>query len=116
STNVAIAERIELPWANASSVRNIQAVFDEHCVSCHSGGPEDPYAGRFYTVDVTTMDGEMLTYEIPYLDLSDRPLEAYYENEVVTYPASYVTLLYPSAMMGDSMATGDVPPEWVIPG
>lgn len=116
STNVPIAERIELPWANASSVRNIQEVFDEHCVSCHSGGPEDPYAGRFYTVDVTTMDGEMLTYEIPYLDLSDRPLEAYYENEVVTYPASYVTLLYPSAMMGDSMATGDVPPEWVIPG
>jgi len=34
----------------------------------------------------------------------------------VSYPASYVSLLYPSAMMGDSMATGDVPPEWVTPG
>ena len=34
---------------------------------------------------------------------------------MVSYPASYVSLLYPSAMMGDSMATGDVPPEWVTP-
>lgn len=116
STNIPIAERVELPWANAASRANVQDVFDRACVSCHSGGDGDPYAGRFYTVDVTTMAGEMLTYEIPYLDLSDRPLEAYYENEVVTYPASYVTLLYPSAMMGDSMATGDVPPEWVTPG
>lgn len=116
STNVPITERIELPWYNAASVENVQDVFDRHCVSCHSGGPNDPYDGRFYTVTVTTMEGEMLEYEIPYLDLSDRLLETYYENEVVSYPASYVSLLYPSAMMGDSMATGDVPPEWVVPG
>src|SRR5207253_778140 len=41
---------------------------------------------------------------------------SYYEREAVTYPASYVSLLYPSAMMGDSMVEGDVPPMWVVPG
>lgn len=111
-----IPDRMELPWYGAASRENVQDVFDRNCVSCHDGGASDPYAGRTYTVQVTTMEGEMLEYQIPYLDLSDRPIEAYYENEVVSYPASYVSLLYPSAMMGDSMAVGDVPPEWVIPG
>ncbi|HJL20138.1 MAG TPA: hypothetical protein RMH99_31015 [Sandaracinaceae bacterium LLY-WYZ-13_1] len=111
-----IADRVELPWYGASSVENVQDVLDRNCASCHDGGASDPYAGRFYTVNVTTMEGEELEYQIPYLDLSDRLIEAYYENEVVSYPASYVSLLYPSAMMGDSMATGDVPPEWIIPG
>lgn len=116
STMLSIADRIELPWYGAASRTNVQDVFDRNCVSCHSGGEDDPFAGRFYTVNVTTMEGEELMYEIPYLDLSDRLLEVFYENEVVSYPASYVTLLYPSAMMGDSTATGDVPPEWVVPG
>jgi hypothetical protein len=117
STFIPIPERIELPWYGAASRANVQDVFDRACVSCHSeGAAGNPFAGRSYTVNVTTMEGEMLTYQIPYLDLSSRPLEVFFENEVVSYPASYVTLLYPSAMMGDSMATGDVPPEWVIPG
>ncbi|MCB9593563.1 MAG: hypothetical protein H6719_12585 [Sandaracinaceae bacterium] len=116
STFRTIPDRIELPWYGAASRENIQDVLDRNCVSCHDGGAMDPYAGRFYTVEVTTMEGEMLTYDIPYLDLSDRPLEVYYENEVVNYPASYVSLLYVSAMMGDSVATGDVPPEWIVPG
>lgn len=111
-----IPDRIELPWYGAASRENIQDVLDRNCVSCHDGGASDPFAGRFYTVNVTTMEGEMLTYQIPYLDLSDTPTETYYERETVTYPASYVSLLYPSAMMGDAMATGDVPPEWIIPG
>lgn len=115
-TFVSIPERIELPWYGAASRENVQDVLDRNCVSCHAGGASDPYAGRTYTVNVTTMEGEMLTYQIPYLDLSDRAVETYYENEVVSYPASYVSLLYPSAMMGDAMATGDVPPEWIIPG
>ncbi len=111
-----IPERIELPWYGAASRENIQDVLDRNCVSCHDGGASDPYAGRSYTVNVTTMDGQMLTYQIPYLNLSDTPTETYYERETVTYPASYVSLLYPSSMMGDAMATGDVPPEWIIPG
>lgn len=114
--NIPIPERQELPWYGATSTRNIQDLFDTHCTSCHSGGATDPFAGRFYTVNVTTEEGEMLTYQIPYLDLSSRPINAYYEMETVTYPASYVSLLYPSAMMGDSEAIGDVPPMWVVPG
>jgi hypothetical protein len=116
STFRALPERTELPWYGAASRANVQEVFDRNCVSCHAGqAGVDPFAGRFYTVDVTTMEGEMLQYQIPYLDLSDRMLEVYYEDEVVSYPASYITTLYPSAMMGDSVATGDVPPMWIIP-
>jgi hypothetical protein len=59
------------------------------------------------------MEGQMLVRSCT--DLSSRQLEVYYEREVVSYPASYVTLLYPSAMMSDSIATGDVPPMWVVP-
>lgn len=116
STFVDIPDRTELPWYGAATVENVQDVLDRNCVSCHDGGATDDFAGRSYTVEVTTMEGEMLTYQIPYLDLSSRLLEVYYEREVVSYPASYISLLYPSAMMGDSMATGDVPPEWIVPG
>jgi hypothetical protein len=111
-----IPERTEVPWAGATSTANVQDVLDARCVSCHSGGDNDPFRGRTYHVDVTTMDGEMLAYDIPYLNLSSTPIEVYYENDVNSYPLSYVTLLYPSAMMSDSVATGDVPPQWVIPG
>jgi len=116
STFGSISDRVELPWFGSASRENVQDMLDRNCVSCHDGSASDPFAGRFYTVEVTTMEGEMLTYEIPYLDLSNRLLEVNYEDEVVNYPASYVSLLYVSAMMGDSMATGDVPPEWMIPG
>jgi mono/diheme cytochrome c family protein len=112
----AIPDRVELPWIDAASGQTIQDVLDANCVSCHDGGASDPYAGRTYQVSVTTEEGEMLEYDIPYLRLDDEPLQVYYEMEVVSYPASYVTLLYPSAMMGDSVASGDVPPEWVQPG
>ncbi len=116
STFRTIPDRVELPWYGAASVENVQDVLDRNCVGCHDGSASDPYAGRFYTVDVTTMDGEMMQFEIPYLDLSSRMISTYYEDEVVEYPASYVSLLYPSAMMGDSVATGDMPPEWIVPG
>lgn len=116
TTFLEIPDRVELPWFGATSRENVQDVLDRNCVRCHDGGSSDPYAGRAYTVQVTTMEGEMLEYLVPYLDLSDRLVEAFYEEETVSYPASYVSLLYPSAMMGDSMAVGDVPPEWVIPG
>lgn len=116
STFRAIADRTELPWFGASSRANVQDLFDANCVSCHDGGSSDPYAGREYTVEVTTMEGDMLEYTIPYLNLTDELVEIYYEEEVVSYPLSYVTLLYPSAMMGDVTITGDAPPEWVVPG
>jgi hypothetical protein len=111
-----IADRMELPWAGAPSRRTMQDMFNENCISCHDGGASDPYASRNYMVEVETMDGEMLAYTIPYLRLTDEPIEVYYENEVRAYPASYVTLLYPSAMMGDMTIVGEAPPQWVVPG
>jgi len=116
-SQLAVADRTELPWAGASH-GNIQELFDAKCVSCHDGGAKDPFAGRHYTVTVKNADDPMaapLMYQIPYLLLSSAPVESYYEKETVTYPASYVSLLYPSAMMGDSMVEGDVPPLWVVP-
>jgi hypothetical protein len=116
TTFTTIPDRMELPWYGAASRTNIQDVLDRNCVGCHDGGASDPYAGRVYMVEVETMDGELMEYEIPYLLLTDEPVTTYYDNEVVTYPASYVSLLYPGAMMGDSTATGDMPPQWVVPG
>jgi hypothetical protein len=128
STFITIPERRELPWYGADetanpNIRVVQNVFDRNCVDCHSGGANDPFADRFYTITVDTMEGgaaeaeqgEALTFEIPYLDLSDRLIETYYEMEVVSYPASYVSTMLPANMM-DVTAMGDMPPEWIIPG
>jgi hypothetical protein len=113
STFRPIADRRELPWAAAPSHQTMQDLFNARCVSCHDSSSS--LAQRTYHVEVTTMTGQMLAYDIPWLDLSDRPLEVYYEREVRTFPASYVTLLYPSAMM-DATVTGQMPPIWVAPG
>lgn len=111
-----IPERVELPWFGAMRGGQVQDVFDAKCVRCHGGGAGDPFAGQTYTVTVMPEDGsDPLMFPIPVLDLSSRPLNAYYEREAVTYPASYVTLLYPSAMMGDARVEG-TPLEWVVPG
>ncbi len=117
-SQLAIADRTELPWAGAASGPNVQDVFDAKCVSCHDGGAKDPFAGKHYTVTIPPMDAmaQPMVYQIPYLLLSSKPIETYYEKQVVTYPASYVSLLYPTAMMGDSKVVGDMPPDWVVPG
>lgn len=119
-----IADRKELPWAGSKvtaeispGYKNIQDLFDAKCVSCHSGGANDPFDGQFYEVRTTMEDGTLFNTQIPYLDLSDKPVDVYYEREVYSYPVSYASLLYPSAMMGDSVVMGDLEPkEWVIPG
>ncbi len=67
-----IAERTELPWYGAPSATNVQDLFNAKCVSCHSGGAGDPFAGRSTWSPSRPKTGEMLTYTIPYLDLSDR--------------------------------------------
>jgi hypothetical protein len=116
-SKLAVADRTELPWAGATS-GNVQDLFNAKCVSCHGGGANDPFAGRTYTVSIPNEDDPSampLMYEIPYLLLTADPVETYYEKATVTYPASYVSLLYPSAMMGDSVVQGDVPPLWVVP-
>jgi hypothetical protein len=114
-----IADRTELPWYGAVKGPNVQDVFDAKCVQCHDGGSKDPFAGRAYTVTVPPEepDGEALVYQVPYLKLTSEATDSFYEKETVSYPASYVSLLYPSAMMGEVEITGDVPdPPWVVPG
>ena len=59
------------------------------------------------------------SYKIPYLDLSDTPVTVYYDKQVKSYPASYVSIFYPAAMemgMGTTKVDGMVPPKWGIPG
>jgi hypothetical protein len=58
----------------------------------------------------------MLTTVIPYLRLTEELITIVYDDMVESYPMSYVTLLYPSGMMGEITATGDVPPQWIVPG
>jgi hypothetical protein len=111
---IPVQDRTELPWSGATAGAQVQDVFNAKCVNCHSGGANDPFVGQSYIVHVTTEEGEMVDYTIPILDLSANPLNAFYEDEAVTYPASYVTLLYPSAMMGEVRVEG-APIEWVIP-
>jgi hypothetical protein len=120
-SQIAIADRMELPWYGAKTGAMVQDVFDAKCVQCHDGGAQDPFAGREYTVTVPpAMDDPMaqpLMFKVPYLKLTSDAIDSYYEKETVAYPASYVTLLYPSAMMGEVKLTGDVPdPPWVEPG
>jgi hypothetical protein len=112
------ADRIEVPWAGAAAGKNVQDVLDAKCVQCHDGGSKDKFAGRSYMVTIPSEDPTQmpLTYTIPYLLLTSQKIGAYYEKDTVMYPASYVSLLYPSAMMSDSMVEGDVPPLWVVPG
>lgn len=114
-----IRDRTELPWYGSVTGGDVQELFDAKCVSCHDGGESDPFAGRSYTVTIPPEEegGEELVYDVPYLLLTSESLNTYYENEVVAYPASYITLLYPSAMMGEVEVEGDVPdPPWVTPG
>jgi hypothetical protein len=63
--------------------------------------------------------GTSTTYQIPRLDLSERPITVTYDGESNSWPASYVSLFYPAALameMGQGAeVTGTVPPEWAVP-
>jgi hypothetical protein len=120
-----VAERLELPWAldrvkypQAQAKVVVQDILNAKCAKCHSGGPEDPFAGKAYVVTATTpATGATQTYTIPYLDLSERPITVVYDRKVATYPSSYVSLFFPASMsmgMGNAKTTGDVPPKWAL--
>jgi hypothetical protein len=118
-----VLDRQEIPWAGATTVRNLQDMLTASCAGCHDGGASDPFAGLYYEITVTPEGATepLPPFQIPYLDLSDRPITTYYERDVVTYPASYVSLLMASAMMGDMEVDtthlgGREPVEWIQPG
>jgi len=121
----AVGDRAEYPWKVKAGYTGtgakilVQNVLNDKCVSCHSGGAGDPFAGRSYTLTRTDpATGARTSYPIPYLDLSDRDVQVVYDRKLETYPASYVSLFYPSAMDMGMMGTtveGDLPPKWAIP-
>lgn len=122
--NVPIAQRTEYPWSNANVASNpneIQALLDAKCVSCHNQSKNGNGPQEFYTITMNNQaTGTTDTYRLPRLDLSSRPITVTYDNMTGQYPASYVSLFYPSAlaMEMDMMGTtvqGKVPPEWAIP-
>ena len=119
-----ITERTEYPWyaaTDASNVNEIQKIFDARCVSCHNETTNGDGPQEFYELVMNnTITGESTSYQIPRLDLSSRPITVTYDGDVEAWPASYVSLFYPSALrmemaMSGSEVTGEVPPEWAIP-
>jgi hypothetical protein len=120
--NKPIAERTELPWygANAGYEANeVQALLNAKCVQCHNQTTNGNGPQEFYELTASNeITGTTETYQIPRMDLSDRPITVTYDNMVDTYPASYVSIFYPSALdmvMGDTTIVGTVPPMWGDP-
>jgi hypothetical protein len=92
----------------------VQPVLTAKCATCHNSSTTTYY--QLTRTDPVT--GTMSTYNIPYLDLSDTPVTVYYDRQVHTWPASYVSIFYPDAMemgMGNTKVVGKVPPKWGIP-
>jgi hypothetical protein len=124
-----IDQRIELPWAqlspdqypgaNQKPANLIQDILNNKCVQCHDGGANDPFAGKTYTLTTTEANnGVPKSYVIPYLDLSTKEISVVYDRKMATYPASYVSLFFPSSMemgMGNTKLEGQQPPMWAIP-
>lgn len=113
--NLPITQRQEYPWFAADAgfeANEVQAVLTAKCASCHTGG-------ETYTITMTNeITGESTPYQIPRLDLSANPITVEYDMEVVTYPASYVSIFYPAALemeMDQGTVTGTIPPKWGIP-
>jgi hypothetical protein len=111
----AIADRTEFPWNT-----KVQPVLDAKCVSCHNATTNGNGPQTFYYLTRTDpVTGQTATYKVPTLDLSSDPVTVYYDKKVATWPASYVSIFYPSTlsmMNGMTTITGTVPPNWGVPG
>jgi hypothetical protein len=111
-----IANRAEYPWNT-----KVQPILDAKCVSCHNSTTTSGMPQTYYSLSKTDPNtGLVTTYSIPYLDLSSTPITVYYDKNVYTWPASYVSVFYPSTLAMNPTATitvtGTVPPMWGVPG
>jgi hypothetical protein len=109
-----IADRQEYPWD-----KKVQPILDAKCVSCHNPTTNGSMPQTYYYITRTDpLTGKKTTYTIPTLDLSNTAVTAYYDRNVATWPASYVSIFYPAALeMGPlTVVSGTVPPKWGIPG
>jgi hypothetical protein len=108
-----IADRTEYPWD-----LKVQPILTAKCASCHNSTTTSYYS--LTRTDPVT--GVMTTYQIPTLDLTTTPVTVYYDRNVATWPASYVSIFYPATLDMDDdstgviTVTGTVPPKWGIPG
>ncbi len=120
---IPVLERVEYPWSNANDPANpnqIQTLLNAKCVSCHNETTNGDKPQEFYTVSsMNETTGEGYTYQIPRLDLSDRPITVTYDRGEHEWPASYVSIFYPAALemeMGmGAEVTGNIPPKWGVP-
>jgi Hydrazine synthase alpha subunit middle domain len=120
---IPVAQRTEYPWAGATDAANpnqIQTLLTAKCAGCHNQTTNGNKPQEFYTLTMTDkVTGVMTPYEIPRLDLSDRPITVTYDRRTQAWPASYVSIFYPAAMameMGmGATVTGTVPPAWGLP-
>jgi hypothetical protein len=120
---IPVADRVEYPWAKADradNVNEVQKILNAKCVSCHNETKNGNGAQETYSVTMTNkVTGESTQYDIPRLDLSDRPITVTYDRKTQAWPASYVSLFYPAALemeMGrGAMVVGTVPPKWAVP-
>ncbi len=111
-----VSQRYEQPWDKNDDATKpyVQKLLTEKCASCHNASTT-----TYYTVTRTDpVTGTSTNYQIPSLDLSDTPVTVYYDRQVKTWNASYVSIFYASAMeMGGSMVTSGTPPVmYGVPG
>jgi Hydrazine synthase alpha subunit middle domain len=120
---VPVLERTEYPWAGANDAANpnqIQSLLNAKCVSCHNETKNGDGPQEFYTVAAMNQTtGDSYSYQIPRLDLSDRPITVTYDRRTQAWPASYVSIFYPAAvemeMNRGAEITGTIPPKWGVP-
>jgi hypothetical protein len=98
---------------------SVQPLFHTNkCDTCHNATTNGNGPQTFYSVTRTDpATGTTTTYNIPTLDLSNTPITVVYDRKVATYPAAYVSIFYPAAMMmtPGTTVTGTVPPKWGVP-
>jgi hypothetical protein len=121
--NRAVAERAEFPWFYADDPANpneVQKLLTTKCASCHNQSTNGDGPQEFYELTMQNeLTGSASVYQIPRMDLSDRPIAVTYDTKMYEWPASYVSLFYPSALamqenLGGSVV-GTIPPIWAVP-
>jgi hypothetical protein len=125
----AIPDRQEYPWDYNNLGKNtIQQVLNADCVSCHNDNQNGSGPQTFYTIGFTDpVSGTTSQYKIPTFDMcglqatancSGQPITVRYDRGTYTWPVSYVSIFYPSAMQmteGVTLISGTLPPMWGIP-
>ncbi len=129
SLTESIPDRIEYPWDyNNIGKASIQPILDQKCVQCHNDTTNGSGPQTFYTIGFTDpVSGATAQYKIPTFNMcgltanaycDGQPITVRYDRGTYTWPKSYVSIFYPSAMQmtkGITLLSGTVPPMWGVP-